>query len=81
MKLSNAIKKLEKVSENGVKQDGQIYSGLINGQVVSFSQNGREDSAVCFHVKAVGEKSDSMTDYFPGSFCDNLSQAIRLAQV
>jgi hypothetical protein len=79
MKLTNAIKKLEKVSENGVNKEGQIYSGVINGNVVSFSQNGREDSAVCFHIKAVGEKSDSMTDYFPGTFCNNLSQAIRLA--
>ena len=80
MKLSNAIKKLEKASETPIEKKGQEYSGLINGYIVSFFQNGREDEATCYHVRRIGDESNIQIDYFAGWYCDNLGKAIKSAQ-
>jgi len=77
MKLSNAIKKLAKLGT--VINKGQQYSVIHNDVEISCSQNGREDEAVCFHTRPVDQESDSMTDYFAGSFHNTLTAAIKFA--
>lgn len=80
MRLTNAIKKLSKYGQ--VQQNGGEFYTVINGQVVSFRANGRIETdtiAICFHVRRVGDNSDAMTDYFPGTFTGNLTGALRLA--
>ena len=74
MKLSNAIKRASKFGK--VQNNNGQYWVNYKGYVVSFHQNGRieDDAATCFHTKRQGEESDSMTDYFPGVFWDNLKQ-------
>jgi len=80
MKISNAIKKLEK---NGFKvsKDGIQHTGAKLGlsYIIEFYQNGREDSIACIKVRHPADLDDSMTDYSAGTFCDNITQAIRLA--
>lgn len=79
MKIENAIKKLSKLTKVE-KGDNNQYYAILNGTVISFYKNGGgSDQAICFHTKRVGEQSDSMTDYFPGSFHNNLTQAINSA--
>jgi hypothetical protein len=82
MKYSNAIKKLKK---NGftVKEDGegQVWATIGNREV-DFFCNGKfsQDGEICcIRTRALSDKDDVMTDYSAGVFCDNLSQAIRLA--
>jgi len=80
MKLVNAIKKLSKYGE--VRVNGQEHSTIINGIEVSFMVNGRiEDDygITCINVRNINDENDSMTDYCAGTFCDNLTQAIRMA--
>ena len=49
--------------------------------VVSACHNGgSHDQLVCLHVQRVDEKSDSQTDYFPGSYFDSLKRAIQHAE-
>ena len=89
MLVVNAIKKLEAAVLPGTfEKVGQEYRGVIPGTlggrryIVSFSVNGREEpgaSACCFQTCPEGLESDPMTDYFPGSFWRNLSQAIAFA--
>lgn len=81
MKLSNAIKKLAKHGE--VKQNGSVFWVSKNGERVEFMRNGKiEDDydIVCIRVCGDNDKDDSMIDYSAGVWCDNLSQAIRLAR-
>lgn len=76
--LKNTIKKAAKIAP--VQNNGNSYWIEIGGQVVGWMKNGTYDEAVCFHTMRVGEKSDSMTDYFPQTWHDNITQAIRFAQ-
>lgn len=79
MQLQNAIKKLASVAV--VNNNGCQYYADLNGQVVSFCENGGgSNTAICFHVKRKGEQSDSMSDYFPGSYFPTLTSAIKSAQ-
>ena len=79
MTVQNAIKKLSKYGK--VQKDGtNMYFIQYKGYIVSFRCNGAdtpETSIVCEHTQRYYEKSDSMTDYFPGSYWDNLTQAIK----
>lgn len=78
MTIKNAIKKLSKygkVQVNSVNEHWIEYKGYI----ISFFPNGSCDpnnSITCEHTKRIGEKSDPNSDYFPGSFWPNLTQAI-----
>lgn len=81
MKLTNAIKKLSKLTK--VEQNGQQFWGVINGNVVEFMANGRiqEDTTICcIRVRGIKEEDDSMTDYFCGVWYRNLTAAIRSTQ-
>lgn len=82
MKLKNAIKKLSKFGE--VKNQDGIYWAEDKGQVVEFIINGRiEDdrNITCIRVRGAKDEDDIMTDYWGGVWCDNLSQAIRIARM
>jgi hypothetical protein len=88
MKVAAAIKKVEnyfkKHGHPEVKMEivGHRYTFVYNGQVGSFFPNGArtgspealEADATNYHVRSVNDHSDSMTDYFAGSFRDNITQ-------
>ncbi len=85
MKISNAIKKLEKVGFK-VTNDEELRSQLFvarrenSTHVVEFMKNGgNSDQVTCIRVKRVNDQDDIMTDYFAGVWCDNITQAIRVA--
>lgn len=80
MLLENAIKKLNKVGK--VEVVGSLYFAKTNGNIIEFMRNGREEDnchITCIRVRNERDKDDTMTDYFAGVWCDNLTQAIRLA--
>ncbi|MDY0238507.1 MAG: hypothetical protein RBS42_06615 [Campylobacterales bacterium] len=80
MKLTNAIKKLSKHGE--VKQNGNLFWAEIGGYAVEFMANGRidEDTTItCIRARRKNDLDNSMTDYSAGVWCDNLTQAIKLA--
>jgi len=81
MNVAAAIKKGNKITGTEVQKnsDNQHY-WIYKGQCVSFFANGHfslESEIVCIHTRRVGDKADSMTDYFPGTFHDNLTKAFR----
>jgi hypothetical protein len=73
--LTNTLKKANKVS--AVKEVSGRYTFIHKGFEISFRRNGGYDEACNFYTKKVGYNDDIMTDYFCGTFHDNLSQAIR----
>lgn len=78
MKLTSAIKKLSKYGE--VKQDGNLFWADIKSNVVQFRTTmGDGAMASGFRVRSKSDKDEIMTDYFAGVWCDNLTQAIRVA--
>ena len=81
MTTKKAEKKLEKLTGKKVTvQNGRRSVRLNNGYIISFSNNGKEtetSEAVCFHTRRETDVSDSMTDYFAGTFHDNLTQAVK----
>jgi len=86
MKVRNAIKKVKSYfAKQGIEIDVQLvghrWTFEHNGYVGSFLANGActdEDQmdreAHNFHVRAVNDHSDLMTDYHAGSFRDNITQ-------
>ena len=63
---------------------GWKWSFEHNGTVGSFGVNGMtvcdphvlDGDCTLFHVRSVGDISDPMTDYYAGSFRDNLTQVL-----
>ncbi len=79
MKVTNAIKKLEKAGYT-VKQNGHQFTAE-NGslRVIEFCKNGSDsDLVTCIRIRAKCDRDDVMTDYCAGTWCDNISQAIRI---
>jgi len=78
MNARNAIKKLGTVGK--VNHDAQInsYWAVVGEKVISFYV--QNDRAMGFHTKRVGAEADPCTDYYPGMYWPNLTQAIRAAQ-
>ncbi len=84
MTLQNAIKKLQ---NNGFRVTEDENSGVynrnfkaINPQYRTYLEILSQDGEVCIiDLRTPGHDDDSMTDYHAGTFCDNISQAIRLA--
>ena len=88
MKLENALKKVRNrakivdrevsIEQNDYRNNGQIkvyiqFEG--SNQLLSFWTN-RDGSISAPHVKRAGDESDPHTDYFPGCFYDNITQAL-----
>ena len=76
MNVTNAIKKLNKAGFE-VVQNGNRYNAKANGQVIRFIN--QSDRVICINVRSENDHDDVMTDYSAGVYCDNISQAIRLA--
>lgn len=81
MTLENTIKKAEKLSGSKVQSKGQNFWVLYKGQRVEFSANGRMEpgcDACCFYTcKSARTAEDSMTDYWPEVFHDNITRCFR----
>ena len=88
MKLESALKKVRnraKVVDRGVdiQQNDYHNNGQVkvyiqfedSNQLLSFWTN-RDGSISAPHVKRAGDESDPHTDYFPGCFYDNITQAL-----
>ncbi len=76
MQTINAIKKLTK-SGLQVVQNGNRYSAKTAKDVISFyDQSGQ---IILIKVQDQNDHDDSMTDYCAGIWCDNITQAIKLA--
>jgi hypothetical protein len=75
--LTNTIKKANKVTGQEPKMDGMFYTYLYKGYEVSFAKNGSSDYATNFYTKRANLKDDIYTDYFAGTFHDNISQAFK----
>tara|TARA_R110002153_G_scaffold100777_2_gene236814 strand:+ start:1434 stop:1676 length:243 start_codon:yes stop_codon:yes gene_type:complete len=79
MKITNAIKKLQKAGFE-VINDGSRFSASRESNIIEFIQNGGgSDQAICIRVMSADDQDDVMTDYSAGTYCDNISQAIRIA--
>ena len=86
MKVRNAIKKVKShFAKQGIDIEVQLtghrWTFEHNGYVGSFLANGvctgedeMDADAHNFHVRAVNDHSDLMTDYHAGSFRDNITQ-------
>ena len=80
MKLENAIKKLSKFGK--VQNQGALYFAKVNNSIVEFMRNGAIEAdygITCIRTRSVRDNDDLMTDYFAGVWCDNLTQAIKMA--
>lgn len=76
MKVVNAIAKVKKVTGDEPKMVDGKFLVDYKGYTISFFQNGRDgENITCIYTQRHGQKDDSMTDYFPGTFHDNLTQA------
>jgi hypothetical protein len=76
MNAANAIKKLNKAGFE-VSQNGNRYNAKANGQVIRFIE--QSERIICINVRSENDHDDAMTDYSAGVYCDNITQAIRLA--
>ena len=85
MTTENAIKKVEKLT--GVKpvKVHHLYQAIIGNEALEFhTQKGwgktaDEEHITCISTRRKTEYSDSMTDYFPQTWHDNITQAINFA--
>jgi len=81
MTLTKTIAKAEKLSGSQVLSNGCEYWVNYKGYTISFMSNGRiEDNkdAVCFYVTKEARTNDDVnSDYFPGTFWDNLTQCFK----
>ena len=76
-KLSYALNRMEKVGE--VYKAGPFYEVQVGKEIIRVSGNGGNDDIATINVRRVNDNDDIMTDYFAGSYYDNISQAIRSA--
>ena len=88
MKLENALKKVRNrakivgrevsIEQNDYHNNGNVKVWIQfegSNQLLSFWTN-RDGSISAPHVKRAGDESDPHTDYFPGCFFDNITQAL-----
>jgi ribosomal protein L37AE/L43A len=76
-KTSYAIKRLSKYGEVEHVEGSGLYTCCFNEVVIQFyDQNGE---AICIRARRVDDHDDFQTDYFAGSYYDNISQAINRA--
>jgi hypothetical protein len=79
MTVANAVKKLAK-SGFEVTGSDMRFSGRNGLRVVEFSRvQCDSDSIGCIKVRYANDNDDAQSDYSAGVWCDNISQAIRLA--
>lgn len=84
MKVKSAIKKIEKYLGVVVQYDGSRFWWGYENEVGSFLANGHsgdrasamEHDACNWHRRRANDHSDMQSDYFAGSFRDNLTQLL-----
>lgn len=77
MKTVNAIKKLQKAGLV-ITAVGNRYTAEkadCNTIIKFIAQS--EDSITCIQVRRKTDQDDSQSDYFAGTWCDNITQAIK----
>lgn len=79
MKVTNAIKKLEKAGFKVTNDDGNFSAKKGNEFIEFFQNGGGSEEVVCIRVRSANDHDDCMRDYCAGVFCNNITQAIRLA--
>lgn len=82
MTTLKAEKRIEKLTGKkvNVNENGQRWVRLDNGYIISFQNNGRfteTSEAVCFYTRNEKFDDDYQTDYFAGTFHENLTQAVK----
>lgn len=80
MNIIKAIAKAEKLSGAKHRKNGQFFIVPYKGYTVEFACNGRFEptaEATNFYTKKVGVEDDLQSDYFAGTFHDNLTQAFK----
>ena len=76
MQTINAINKLNKAGFQ-VTNNGNRYEAKANRHIINFfNQSG---DITCINVRHQNDQDDSLQDYCAGVFCNNLTQAIKLA--
>ena len=80
MTKANAIKKLEKAGFT-VEKIGHEYVARSDKhpRLISFLINGSDDSITCIRTRMPWDKDEIESDYCGGTWCDNITQAIRLS--
>ncbi len=84
MKVKSAIKKIEKYLGVEVQYDGHRFYWAYENEIGSFLANGHggdkasamEHDACNWHRRRSNDHSDMQSDYFAGSFRDNLTQLL-----
>lgn len=81
MTIQNAIKKLEKHGfKTTIGNTGNVFA--VNPHYkrwIEVMRNGNSDDIAVIDLRTPGQDDDIMTDYHAGTFCDNITQAIRYA--
>lgn len=81
--IANTIKKAEKLTGNKVQVNPSNGKHFVkfNDYTISWFANGRltpDAEAICFYTANRPRTEDDMnSDYFPGTFHDNLTQAFK----
>jgi hypothetical protein len=80
MTIASATKKLEKNGFNVSNLHGCAFEATrdFSRYVIRFQKNGQADEVVCIKVVSKGESDNAMIDYFPGTYVDNVTRAMRL---
>lgn len=77
MQTINAVKKLEKAGFVVHTEKGYKYTAKKGHNMITFWN--QDSSISCINAQHVDDASDSQRDYFAGTYCDNLSQAIKIS--
>lgn len=82
MTVLNTVKKAEKLSGSKIdKNDNNQFFVMYKGYSVSFYPNGRmsdtTESTNFYTTKTARTEDDMNSDYFPGTFHDNITQCFK----
>ena len=77
--ISNSIKKAEKLSGGTVQIKDRLHFVNYKGFQISFFPNGRieDNQATNFYTRRIDLQDDHQTDYFAGTFHDNITQCFK----
>jgi hypothetical protein len=85
MEIFKTIKKAEKLSGKKIQKNSvnQFFVDYKN-YTISFFCNGRLEAgaeSTCFYTKKHGTHDDMTTDYFAGTFHENITQAFKFVDI
>ena len=76
MKLSNALKKVKKELNLEPTVNRNFYTFKYKGEILEFLTT-KSEEIHCISTCNANDLPDSQTDYFPQTWHDNLTQAIK----